>query len=298
MSELHKLYRFTKVMHHDVYPSISPSNPDLSVTGQTILVSGGGSGIGLATAKAFAQAGAKTIIIVGRRSTKLEEGRTALLATNPQTNILTFTADVASKESVSALWDKIDDAKLRIDVLVNNAGVSVMGSPIGKTDPDQWWQVQQINLLGTYLMVYGYIALLDKWADNDRATIINVSSQVGVSSFPGSSSYAVAKLGMAKLSDMIHAEYPNIRSFAIHPGIIYTDMSVGSPIAPHSIDTVDLAGGYMLYLASPRADYLRGRYSTANWDVDEMEAHKDEITAGQMLKIGLIVEYGLEGHEW
>ena len=63
-------------------------------------------------------------------------------------------------------------------------------------------------------------------------------------------------------------------------------------------DTVDLAAGLHLYLASPRADFLRGRYTTANWDVDELEAHQEEIVAKNMLRTKLEAEYGPEGHVW
>ena len=63
-------------------------------------------------------------------------------------------------------------------------------------------------------------------------------------------------------------------------------------------DTVDLAAGMNLYLASPRADFLRGRYTTANWDVDELESHKEEIVAKDMLRTKLEASYGPEGHVW
>lgn len=62
-----------------------------------------------------------------------------------------------------------------------------------------------------------------------------------------------------------------------------------------------LAAGLNLYLASPRADFLRGRYTTANWDVDELEEHQGEIVANNMLKMKLEIGvngYGPEGHVW
>jgi hypothetical protein len=61
---------------------------------------------------------------------------------------------------------------------------------------------------------------------------------------------------------------------------------------------VELAAGLNLYLASPRSDFLRGRYTTANWDVDELEAHKDEIIEKDMLRVKLAAEYGSNGYAW
>jgi len=61
---------------------------------------------------------------------------------------------------------------------------------------------------------------------------------------------------------------------------------------------VELAAGLNLYLASPRADFLRGRYTAANWDVDELEAHEAEIKEKNLLRANLTAEYGDEGYQW
>jgi len=64
------------------------------------------------------------------------------------------------------------------------------------------------------------------------------------------------------------------------------------------LHTVELAAAFNLYLASPRADYLRGRFVTANWDVNELESHKEQIEAGTLLRVGLHAEFGPEGQPW
>lgn len=63
-------------------------------------------------------------------------------------------------------------------------------------------------------------------------------------------------------------------------------------------DSVELAGGMNLYLASPRASFLQGRYVTANWHVDELEKHKEEIRSENLLRIQLAASYGDNGHMW
>lgn len=63
-------------------------------------------------------------------------------------------------------------------------------------------------------------------------------------------------------------------------------------------DSVELAGGMNLYLASPRAAFLQGRYVTANWHVDELEEHAAEILSENLLRIQLAATYGDDGHVW
>ncbi|KAH8806108.1 putative oxidoreductase ucpA [Xylogone sp. PMI_703] len=293
--DLYALYHFTKEMHHDVYPSISPSNPDLSVKGQTVLISEGGTGIGLATAKFYAQAGAKTIIIVSRNVSRLSNAVSEILKSNSNTAVHAFGVDVGSKDSVDALWAQFD-GKFEIDVLINNSGISDESHFVGTGSPSKWWEIQQTNVFGTYLMSYNYIATRNKARIPGNGTIINISSQLTFATMPGGSSYSLSKLAVAKLAKFIHSEHPNIRSFAVHPGIIPTDM--GSSLGDAAKDTVELAAGLNLYLASPRADYLRGKYTTANWDVDELEAHRSEITGSNILNVSLDADYGPEGHVW
>lgn len=87
--DLYSLYHFTRTIPHDVYPSISPTNPSLALgpSQKTILITGGGSGIGLATAKYYALAGAETIIITGRRKDALEDAAIAIREINPEATV-------------------------------------------------------------------------------------------------------------------------------------------------------------------------------------------------------------------
>jgi hypothetical protein len=64
----------------------------------------------------------------------------------------------------------------------------------------------------------------------------------------------------------MHTEHPNIRAFALHPGLVPTDVMLEA-FAAMTIDPPELSGGLSLYLSTPRADFLRGKYVTVNWDV-------------------------------
>jgi hypothetical protein len=100
----------------------------------------------------------------------------------------------------------------------------------------------------------------------------------------------------------------------VHPGIVRTALSTLGEAAKDTGECQNeiiervlqtdiliqerLPAGLNLYLASPRADFLRGRYTTANWDVDELEAHKAEIVQKNLLRADLVASYGPSGYQW
>jgi hypothetical protein len=73
---------------------------------------------------------------------------------------------------------------------------------------------------------------------------------------------------------------------------------MGKVFGPAAKDTVELAGAFNLYLASPRANFLRGRFVTANWDVEELEANKAKIAQENLFTLGLNAELGPNGQAW
>lgn len=108
---------------------------------------------------------------------------------------------------------------------------------------------------------------------------------------PGASGYQSGKTVINRLTDFVYEEYKDkgIRVFAYHPGGIKTAMAAKVPekYHPFLIDTPELPGGFCIYLASSRADYLNGRYVSANWDVDELEAMKEDILTNDKFKMVL-----------
>ena len=143
-------YKLTEQIIHDVYPAIAINRPDMAVTGQNIMVSGGGTGIGLATAKAFALAGAKSVVITGRRSKQLEVAVAEIKAASPKTTVLFIVADVGDLPSVESLWKEVTEKVGKIDVLVNNAGRASGMVKIGGGKVEEWWSIQVWYILNTY----------------------------------------------------------------------------------------------------------------------------------------------------
>jgi NAD(P)-dependent dehydrogenase (short-subunit alcohol dehydrogenase family) len=108
---------------------------------------------------------------------------------------------------------------------------------------------------------------------------------------PGRSSYQTTKSAVNRFTEFVHFEYEDegIRAFAVHPGVILTTMAPPESIPPewraYFIDTTELAAGFTLWLVTSgeRVDFLRGKFASANWDVEELLAKKDEIEGRDLL---------------
>jgi NAD(P)-dependent dehydrogenase (short-subunit alcohol dehydrogenase family) len=122
-------------------------------------------------------------------------------------------------------------------------------------------------------------------------TIINTSSLVSAMTVLGRSSYQSSKTATNCFTEFVHFEYEaeGIRTFAYHPGAIITALSPLEEIPPqlrhYFIDTTELAAGFTLWLTTSgeRVDFLRGKFVSANWDVEELLAMKDEIEGRDLL---------------
>jgi hypothetical protein len=94
-----------------------------------------------------------------------------------------------------------------------------------------------------------------------------------------------------RFTEFLNVEHGNqgLRAFAYHPGSIMTDLASNLPTALHRvlIDTPELAGGYAVWLTTSTADFLKGRYSNATWDVDELTLKRDEIEKHNLLVCGI-----------
>jgi len=111
----------TKKWHSNTYQSISPTRPELSANGKTVIVTGGGSGIGAETARSFAQAGAARIALLGRREQPLLDTKASIEHQFPKVEVFVAATDVTNRNQVEAVFAKfVGDSK--IDVLVSSAG--------------------------------------------------------------------------------------------------------------------------------------------------------------------------------
>lgn len=131
-------FSFTKTVHRAPYAEISPSRPELSQAGKTVLITGGHTGIGYAIARAFAQANADRIVVVGRRSDLVTSAASRLGAQFPEVQVSGRVCDVSDLSSVDTLWEDLAKEDIIVDVAVLNAA-KVSTAPILDSGRDAVW---------------------------------------------------------------------------------------------------------------------------------------------------------------
>jgi NADP-dependent 3-hydroxy acid dehydrogenase YdfG len=193
--------------------------------GTVALVTGASSGIGEATAMALVAEGA-TVAIAARRRDRLEA-----LAERIGTDhdVLVIETDVTDQSSAQAMVEQTVDQYGRLDTLVNNAGVMLLG-PIVDAPIDEWRRMVELNLLGLLYCTHAAVPHLLRAADSEPrkvADIVNVSSVAGRVARQGSGVYNATKFGVAAFSESLRQEVTgrHLRVSLIEPGATMTELA-------------------------------------------------------------------------
>jgi ketoreductase len=184
----------------------------------TILVTGGGRGIGRAIALAFAEPGA--VVAIAARTRADLDATGAEIEKRGATPVL-LAVDVRDEQSVAAGFRALRAATERIDVLVNNAGVGG-GQPVQHADPEGWRTILDTNVFGTFLITRQAVPML-----NDGGRIINTSSVLGRFGVPGYTAYCASKHAVIGFTRALALELVSrqITVNAICPGWVDTEMA-------------------------------------------------------------------------
>lgn len=184
---------------------------------QRAIITGASSGIGKATALAFAHAGID-VALVSRSESKLNAVVDAVQDIGGQAKA--YCLDLADVDRVKAGLEAIVADFQPIDILVNNAGMGYTGT-LAETPLQDWQQVMALNLTSVFQCTLGVLAHL---RDRHKGTIINVASVAGKTPFPGWGAYSVSKAGLIALSKTLAAEERahGIRVVAFSPGAVNT----------------------------------------------------------------------------
>lgn len=237
-------------------------NPSL-FKGQAVLITGGGSGIGLATARLFGQLGAQTII-AARDLDRLKAAAAQLLVEGISTRC--ETVNIRDMDSVQALFDRLRQTDTRVDILVNNAG-GQFASPALDISPNGFRAVVDLNLQGTFQMSQQFAHQCREGGHSGNIVNIVLCLEQGI---PGMAHAAAARAGVVNLSKTLAWEWAplGVRVNAVAPGTIATDglknydpeqLQEGIKKLPIArMGTPEEVACSIAWLASPAAGFITG----------------------------------------
>jgi NAD(P)-dependent dehydrogenase (short-subunit alcohol dehydrogenase family) len=243
------------------------SNPTYDFEGQVALVTGASSGMGLASARAFALAGA-SVVLADINEDALRSATDGLAAAGYQA--LGVVCDVSDEDQVAALLERTVTAYGRLDMAFNNAGIMISPSDAADEPADNFDRVSAINLRGVWACMKHE---LRQMREQGSGAIVNCSSLGGLVGLPGRASYHASKHGVLGLTKSAALEYAprGIRINAVCPGTIDTPM-VTDMLAKGELDmaealrnqpigrlgAADEIAAAVLWLCSPGASFVVG----------------------------------------
>jgi len=235
-----------------------------ALTGRVAVVTGASRGIGRALAGALAAQGA-TVILGARDAARLNDAVAEIAADGGQASALGL--DVASREAVAVAFEKVLADHGRLDLLVNNAGIT-RDTLLLRMKPEQWDEVLSTNLTGTYHCTQ---AALKPMLKARYGRIVNITSVVGMTGNAGQANYAASKAGVIGFTKAVAREVASrgITVNAVAPGFIETDMTaamsdkareaVAAGIPMGRIGTPADVAGAVVFLLSDAASYVTGQ---------------------------------------
>ena len=251
-------------------------------------VTGASRGIGRAVALALADAGID-VALVARSEDDLQRVADEVRARGG--NAFVCVADVTDRAAVHDAARRAESELGPIDVLVANAGIAAGGQPMWQTDPEVWWRIQEVNVLGILHVVQ---ALVPGMVERGFGRVIHVGSYAGVRPQAGGSAYSCSKAAVLRLSDSLAEELEGtgVKSFAMSPGMVRTDMTreliEERDIPESSLTDIDEGARLIVRLATGDADALSGRMIHVSDDLDAMIAAADEIRERNWYQLRLV----------
>jgi NAD(P)-dependent dehydrogenase (short-subunit alcohol dehydrogenase family) len=247
------------------------------LAGQVALVTGGGRGIGAGIARELTSGGARVAVAARTRDQVEEVAR--------EIGGLALEVDVSDRAAVERMVAETERELGPIDLLAANAGIGSPDSSSWETDPEAWWHVVAVNLLGVHLCCR---AVIPQMLERGSGRIVITGS--GAAYLPGirETAYAASKAAVCRYGEALANELEGrIPVFFFSPGLVQTEltgfMSDDAPWTPP-----ELAPQLVRVLASGRADALAGRYLHAEHDdIEDLIVRADEIERDDLNSIRL-----------
>ncbi|MDQ8012265.1 MAG: SDR family oxidoreductase [Flavobacterium nitrogenifigens] len=234
-------------------------------------VSGGGSGIGRAVAKAYAREGAKVVVA----DINVEHGEETVKMIKDKGGEAFFIKGDSSSAADNKHMVEVTVSKYgRLDIACNNAGMGGPAKPTGEYEPEAWDKVIALNLSGVF---YACRYQLEQMEKNEGGSIVNIASIHGQVAAPNSVAYTASKHGVVGLTKNIAVEYAqkNIRCNAVGPGYIETALlkdnlnkemmqAVAAKSAMNRLGTVEEVAELVVFLNSDKSSFTTGSYIIAD----------------------------------
>lgn len=227
--------------------------------GKTILITGASKGIGLSIVNTFVKHGASVLILLSRDIDKLKIIKEET-ENKYTTKVNIYKTDIGNLESIKEVIAQIKQAKISIDVLVNNAGIMIDGV-LRMIKPETIYSTFETNVYGTIFITQ---LITSSMIANRQGSIINISSIIGTKGYAGNSVYSASKSAIIGFTKSMSKEFAgfNIRVNAIAPGLIDTGMTKN--INENMISTIGLkrigkpedVANLALFLASDLSAYI------------------------------------------
>jgi NADP-dependent 3-hydroxy acid dehydrogenase YdfG len=195
-------------------------NIEADLEGQVVAVTGASSGIGGATALACARAGA-AVALAARRSDRIQALAERIAGEGGRA--IAMPADVGDEDQARAFVERAHSELGRLDVLVNNAGVMLLG-PIENAPTDEWRQMIHVNVFGVLYCTHAALPLMH---EQGSGHIINISSVAGRVARAGSAVYNLTKWGVGAFSEALRQEAVGmgVRVTVVEPGAVATELA-------------------------------------------------------------------------
>jgi len=237
----------------------------IDLSGKVAVVTGGGQGLGLATAAMLHQAGAKVVLNFFDDPAGMNRGQAEAAATKLGERAVAVAADVRDRPAVEAMFDEVVRRFGRLDIVINNAAV-IRDKTLRKMIDDEWNAVIDTNLTGVYHVCKAAQSRL-----GDGGRIVSLASISGVVGFFGQANYSAAKAGVIAFTKVISKELAtrNITANAVAPGVVLTEMGKSIPEENRRkmIEQIPLGrfgepneiAQVILFLCSDLASYVTGQ---------------------------------------